>query len=206
MLLINFSFKAQDNKDEVLLRILAHYQPESCIIFCNSRDECNKVAGMLRKKKIDALTIHSDLEQKDRTLTLIKFANKTARFLVATDLASRGIDVKGIAMIINYDLPLDHELYVHRIGRTGRAGEKGVAISLYTSKEREVFKSIGDYLKDQCEVMDLDALAKLKAVELRAAMTTLYISGGKKNSVRPGDILGSIDQRCRIRRSRCWQD
>lgn len=187
-----FFFKAVEDKDMVLLRVLAHYKPESCIIFCNSREECNKVSGLLRKKKIDALYIHSDLEQKDRTLTLIKFANKSCRILVATDLASRGLDVKDVAMVINYDLPQDHEMYVHRIGRTGRAGEKGVAISLYTSKEREVFRAIGDYLKHRCEVMDVDALSNLKPVELRANMMTLYISGGKKNNVRPGDILGAL--------------
>jgi len=187
-----YFFKTEEDKDMVLLRVLAHYKPESCIIFCNSRQECNKVTALLRKNKIDALTIHSDLEQKDRTLTLIKFANKSCRILVATDLASRGIDIKGVAMVMNYSLHQNHELYVHRIGRTGRVGEKGVAISLYTSREREVIRAIGDYLKHQCEVRDVDALRKLKPVELRANMMTLYISGGKKNNIRPGDILGAL--------------
>src|SRR5271170_3696240 len=147
-----FFFKIEDDKNDALLRLLGAYRPESCIIFCNSREACNKVAGLLRTKKIDSLQIHSDLEQQDRTLILIKFDNKSCRILVATDLASRGLDVKDVSVVINYDLPSDHELYVHRIGRTGRAGQEGLALSLFTKSEGTILRNISDYLKTECSI------------------------------------------------------
>ena len=81
---------------------------------------------------------------------------------------------------------------MHRIGRTGRAGQKGLAVSLYTPREREVFMAIGEYLKRDCVICDIETLNKFKAVSLKSSMSTIYISGGKKNSIRPGDILGAL--------------
>jgi ATP-independent RNA helicase DbpA len=185
-------FEVEDEKIDALLRLLGHYRPKSCIIFCNSRETCNKVSGLIRTKKLASLQIHSDLEQQERTLILIKFDNRSCRILVATDLASRGLDVKDVSMVINYDLPSDHELYIHRIGRTGRAGQEGVALSLYTSKERSMLKTIGAYLQTECATMELSELDKFKPMALPASMTTIYISGGRKDSIRPGDILGAL--------------
>lgn len=185
-------FKVDGDKDEALIRLLGAYRPESCIIFCNSREICNKVAGLLRTKKIDSLQIHSDLEQQDRTLIFIKFDNKSCRVLVATDLASRGLDVKDVGAVINYDLPSDHELYIHRIGRTGRAGQQGLALSLYIPKEKHMLQTIADYLKTESPTMGLDDLSKSKALVMRPTMTTIYISGGRKDNIRPGDILGAL--------------
>ena len=185
-------FKVEKEKNDALLRVLGAYRPESCIIFCNSRESCNKVAGFLRTKKIDSLQLHSDLEQQDRTLILIKFDNKSCRILVATDLASRGLDVKDVGAVINYDLPSDHELYVHRIGRTGRAGQEGLALSLYTHPERGMLRVIADYLKTDCLINDINELGKLKPFILRSFMSTVYISGGRKDNIRTGDILGAL--------------
>ncbi|MBZ0167124.1 MAG: ATP-dependent RNA helicase DbpA [Candidatus Omnitrophica bacterium] len=185
-------YKSGEDKNVLLLRVLANYQPESCLIFCNSQDDCQKVSAWLRRHKMQALPMHSGLEQKDRTLTLIKFGNRSTRILVATDLASRGIDVKDVGMVINYDLPQDHEMYVHRIGRTGRAGQKGLAVSFYTPAERPVFMAIGEYLKEKCTVHDVETLRRFRPVSLQAPMATIYISGGKKNNIRPGDILGAL--------------
>lgn len=185
-------FKVEDDKNDALLRLLGHYRPLSCIIFCNSREACNKVAGLLRTKKMDSLQIHSDLEQQERTLILIKFDNKSCRILVATDLASRGLDVKGVSVVLNYDLPSDHELYVHRIGRTGRAGQEGLALSLYTHKERAILRAIGAYLKTDCLTKELNELERPKPVVMRPFMSTIYISGGRKDNIRPGDILGAL--------------
>jgi ATP-dependent RNA helicase DbpA len=112
--------------------------------------------------------------------------------LVATDLASRGLDVKDVGAVINYDLPSDHELYVHRIGRTGRAGKEGLALSLYTHKERAILRTIGTYLKTECLTMELNKLKAFKPVALLSSMSTLYISGGRKDNIRPGDILGAL--------------
>ncbi len=185
-------FKVTGEKNDALLRILGHYNPDSCIIFCNSRMTCNMVAKFLRSLRMDSLQIHSDLQQPDRTLTLTKFDNKSCRILVATDLASRGIDVKDVSAVINYDLPKNHELYIHRIGRTGRAGKKGLALSLYINKENAMLSTIGDYLKMKCLIIKLDELRTFKPTELHASMSTMYISGGRKNNIRPGDILGAL--------------
>lgn len=191
-------FKVEEDKNDALLRLLGAYRPESCIIFCNSRETCNKVAGFLRTKKIDSLQIHSDLEQPDRTMILIKFDNKSCRILVATDLASRGLDVKDVSVVVNYDLPSDHELYVHRIGRTGRAGQEGVALSLYTHAERALLRNIGAYLKTDCVIQGLNTLEKSRGVVLRSFMSTVYISGGRKDNIRPGDILGALTQQAQL--------
>jgi ATP-independent RNA helicase DbpA len=185
-------YKVEGDKDDALMNLLTHYQPESCLIFCNSREACNHVSGFLRTKKTESLQLHADLEQKDRTLILIKFDNKTCRVLVATDLASRGLDIKDVGAVINYDLPNDHELYVHRIGRTGRAGKVGLALSLYTHKERSMLKTIGEYLMAECIVEELSGLKKAKTLEMRPTMSTIYISGGRKDNMRPGDILGAL--------------
>ena len=186
-------FKVEEgDKGSALLRVLGAYQPESCLIFCNSREACKKVAGLLRTNKMDSLQIHSDLEQQDRTLFLIKFDNRSCRILVATDLASRGLDVKDVGAVINYDLPRDHELYIHRIGRTGRAGKEGLSLSLYTNKERETLKRIDEYLKTDCLTIKLDELKPFKLTPWRPFMSTMYISGGRKDGMRPGDILGAL--------------
>lgn len=185
-------FEVEGDKNEALLRVLGHYCPESCIIFCKSREMCNKVAGFLRTKKIDSLQIHSDLEQPDRTLILTKFDNRSCRVLVATDLASRGIDVKGVSVVINYDLPPNQELYVHRIGRTGRAGREGLALNLFAPEERAVLDNLETYLKTHCALMSLNQLEKIKPIVMRPFMSTIYISGGRKDNMRPGDILGAL--------------
>ena len=193
-------FKVEEDKNDALLRLLGHYNPDSCIIFCNSRETCNKVAGFLRTKKIDSLQLHSDMEQQDRTMILIKFENRSCRILVATDLASRGLDIKDVSIIINYDLPSDHELYIHRIGRTGRAGQEGLALSLYTHKERSMLRTISDYLKTESPTMELDELKKLKDVVMRPFMSTIYISGGRKDNIRPGDILGALTKEAGLKK------
>lgn len=186
-----FKVEGEDHKMDALLLLLGHYRPESAIIFCKSRIVCAKVAQLMRKQKIEALEIHSDLEQQDRTLVLTKFANKSCCVLVATDLAARGLDIKDVGAVINYDLPSEHELYIHRIGRTGRAGQQGLALSLFIGKERYYLADIADYLKVPCEIVEINDLKK-KAFTLRAPMATIYVSGGRKDNIRPGDILGAL--------------
>ena len=187
-----FSIENEEQKFEALLHLLGHYKPESSIIFCKSRAICEKLAKMLRKERISALEIHGDLEQKDRTLVLTKFANKSCCILVATDVASRGIDIKDVGAVINFDLPSEHELYVHRIGRTGRAGKEGLSLSLFSGKESQYLDGISAYLKLPCVKVDLKTLKVRKPFCYTPAMETIYISGGRKDNMRPGDILGAL--------------
>ncbi len=187
-----FNVQNDELKDEALLLILRHFKPESAIVFCNSRVACTKVSNILRKQKINNMEIHSDLEQKDRTLVLTKFANKSCCVLVATDLASRGLDIKDVAAVVNYDLPSDHELYVHRIGRTGRIGKKGRSLSLFTGKDQMFLENLTKYLKVPTVTVDLETLKGKKTYTLTPSMTTIYVSGGRKDNLRPGDILGAL--------------
>ncbi len=187
-----FAVEDDEKKFEALQLLFRNYKPSSAIIFCNSRVVCGKLANMLKQEKISALEIHADLDQQDRTLVLSKFANRSCCVLVATDVASRGIDIKDVAAVINFDLPSEHELYVHRIGRTGRAGKEGLSLSLYTPKQTKYLESIAAYLKMPCEVVDLATLTERKPFTLRPSMATIYISGGRKDNIRPGDILGAL--------------
>jgi ATP-dependent RNA helicase DeaD len=118
-----------------LLKVLEVEKPTSAIIFCNTRDDTTNVASYLRKHGYDAEAISSDLSQKDRERVLKRSRDKNLTFLVATDVAARGIDIEGLSHVINYTFPESPEVYVHRSGRTGRAGNDGKAISLVGPRE-----------------------------------------------------------------------
>ena len=109
--------------------------PKISWFFCNTKVETQDVADALSAAGIDALAIHGDLEQYQRTDVLVRFANKSCSVLVATDVAARGLDIKELEMVVNYDIPQDEETYTHRIGRTGRAGKEGLAITLFTDHQ-----------------------------------------------------------------------
>jgi ATP-independent RNA helicase DbpA len=126
------------------------------------------------------------------------FRNQSTRILVATDVAARGIDIQGLDIVINYDLPMKSEIYVHRIGRTGRAGLSGQAVSLATPRDKTRFlgfeKAAGVTIAEKKlpALSQLDSEAKKTASGRKAEMETLYISGGKKDKIRAGDILGAF--------------
>jgi ATP-independent RNA helicase DbpA len=173
-------------------RILGHYRPESTLVFCNTKKECQEVADALTARGFSALAIHGDLEQGERDQVLARFANKSVSILVATDVAARGIDIKELTAVINYELTRDPEVHIHRIGRTGRAGEPGLAFSLVTAAESRRAAAIEDYLGENVDRADLEALSMPKSAPLEAPMVTLCIDGGRKNKVRPGDLLGAL--------------
>jgi ATP-independent RNA helicase DbpA len=183
-----------ENRERIaaVARILGHYHPESTLIFCNTKKDCQEVADALTERGFSALAIHGDLEQRERDQVLARFANKSASILVATDVAARGIDIKELTAVINYELTRDPEVHVHRIGRTGRAGEQGLALSLMTPADNRRAAAIEDYLGDTVPRVDLDTLAMPSTVTLQAPMVTLCIDGGRKNKMRPGDILGAL--------------
>ena len=134
------------------------------------------------------IDIHGDLEQRDRNESLIAFSNGSKRILVATDVASRGLDIKDISLVINYDLPFDPEVYTHRVGRTGRADATGTAISLFTAYDREKCMYVLNKAKKK-ELKDLRVDAKFK---MTSEYDTLCLHGGKKTKLRAGDILGTL--------------
>ncbi len=182
--------KAYRNRS--LLALFEHYQPESALVFCHTKIQCDEVADFLRDQKIEALAIHGDLEQRERDQVLVRFANHSCAVLVATDVAARGLDIKSLQAVINYELPHDPEIFIHRIGRTGRAGEKGIALSLFTEQEMGRLNAIEDYQKQPCQIEETDSLDRKPEFSSQSPMVTLQIDAGRKNKLRPGDLLGAL--------------
>ena len=183
-----------DNSErtEAVVRILYHYRPESTLIFCNTKTDCQELADALAKRGFSALAIHGDLDQRDRDQVLARFANRSVSVLVATDVAARGLDIKELPAVINYELPRDPEVHIHRTGRTGRAGEQGLALSLVTARETRRVQAIEAALGSGIPRGDLDSLASTASRPLAPPMVTLCIDGGRKNKLRPGDVLGAL--------------
>ena len=185
-------YELQDTNDSypAVLSLLAHFKPGSSIAFCNTKIACDELLDYLRDQGVSALALHGDLEQRERDQVLVRFANKSCSVLIATDVAARGIDIKGLDAVINVDLARDSEVHVHRIGRTGRAGESGLALSLVVQKEVHKINRLEDYMKQS---ITLERLPQANTNSLpEPAMVTLNIDGGKKDKLRPGDIIGAL--------------
>jgi ATP-independent RNA helicase DbpA len=172
--------------------LLLQHTPESALVFCNTKQEAQDIAEDLRSHGFSALAIHGDLDQRDRDQTLVRFANKSTAVLVATDVAARGLDIDSLDAVINYHIARDPEMHVHRIGRTGRAGNVGAAYSLISDKESYKVALLQDYLGQVISTENLPATRLLDKQPNKPAMATLLIDGGKKQKVRPGDILGAL--------------
>ncbi len=172
--------------------LLAYHRPESSVVFCNTRRECQDITSALSDCGFSVQTFHGDLEQKHRDQVLVRFANKSCSILVATDVAARGLDIKELQAVINYDLPWDPEVYVHRVGRTGRAGNKGLALSLCTEQELDRVKSIEEYQNTSVKWDEVAPFQMHYESRFEPPMVTLWIDGGRKDKVRPGDILGAL--------------
>jgi ATP-independent RNA helicase DbpA len=175
-----------------VVRLLDHYRPESALVFCNTKVECQEVADALIKQGFSALAIHGDLEQRERDQVLVRFANKSVSVLVGTDVAARGLDIKELSAVINYELPRDPEIHIHRIGRTGRAGEQGLALSLATAQETRRVQAIEDAQGAVITRGDLESLMAGTGRPPLPPMVTLCIDGGRKNKLRPSDLLGAL--------------
>jgi len=187
-------YKVDDNKQRMtaLRLLLLHYNPESTLVFCNTKRETQEVADKLREGGFSALALHGDLEQRERDQTLVRFTNKSASILVATDVAARGLDIEALDAVINYQVAHDPEIHVHRIGRTGRAGSTGIACSLYGDKESHRVAKLDADLDPILDAEPLPPLSLLDRQAIKPTVVTLQIDGGRKQKVRAGDILGSL--------------
>ena len=143
------------NKFETLCRILDSRQMENTIIFCKTKRSVDEVVASMQQNHYDVEAMHGDLSQNQRTNTLKRFKSGHIQYLVATDVAARGIDVDNISHVINYEMPQDEELYIHRIGRTGRANKKGEAYSLVTNREKNFLMSIQKRTNSHIEKLDV---------------------------------------------------
>lgn len=201
-----------DEKFDLLSKIIYSEQMENAIIFCNTKDSVDRIVKNMIKKGFSCRGLHGGMEQKDRIETIKAFKMGDFDFLAATDVAARGIHIDNLSFVINYEIPREKESYVHRIGRTGRAGNQGKAITLIEHFEEKILISIESYIGHEIPRGELpseelirkgkEAKEHRKRNKQKSAMekenklnndiTKIYINGGKKKKIRAGDIVGAI--------------
>jgi ATP-independent RNA helicase DbpA len=172
--------------------LLNHFRPASTLAFCNTKAQCRDLVAVLQAQGFSALALYGELEQRERDQVLVQFANRSCSVLVATDVAARGLDIAQLAAVINVDTTPDPEVHIHRIGRTGRAGEEGLALSLASLDE---MGSVGKIELLQARESEWHTLAELTPTgsgPLKPPMATLQIVGGRKEKIRAGDVLGAL--------------
>lgn len=202
----------EEDKLEALNKIATVENPESCMIFCNRKGRVDEVYEALINLNYRCAKIHGGMEQRERFRVMEDFRRGRFRYLVATDVAARGIDIDHITHVINFDVPEDKENYVHRIGRTGRGGRKGKAFTLVTPSEVYYLKAIYDYIGHELPLKEIPSVeCVLKAREqfenkmetplekhitkgekLSTEIMKLHINAGKKTKMRPVDIVGTL--------------
>jgi ATP-dependent RNA helicase DbpA len=177
---------------DAVVALLAHFRPASTLAFCNTKIRSHDLVERLQAAGISAQALNGDLEQRERDEILIQFANQSCAVLVATDVAARGLDIQNLGAVINVDVTKDTEVHVHRIGRSGRGEQKGLALSLCSPEEMRWANLIEEYQGTPLKWGDLKSLRPKSDRPLRAPMVTLCIQGGKKDKLRPGDLVGAL--------------
>lgn len=180
------------DKFPLLKALLLHYKPASTLIFCNTKEQTTLLSGMLRKEGFSANALNGDMEQAERDVAMIRFANQSCSILVATDVAARGLDIKELPAVINFELAFEHDVHIHRIGRTGRAGSKGLALNLTLPADAERLCAIENDLTQPLKWGNMDALNQTDNAIQLPEMVTLCFTLGRKDKIRPGDILGAL--------------
>ena len=195
-------------KLEKVNEILLKEGPETAIMFCRTKDNVENYFNYFKDKGYSVDKIHGDMLQKDRTKKMNEFKEGKFRILIATDIAARGIDVHNITHVINIDIPVEKESYVHRIGRTGRAGTKGKSITLMTPYEDKYLDRIEEYIgfkiedykeenkefnkEERIKLLKSKPAIKKQTKKITKNITKLYLNGGKKKKIRVIDIVGTI--------------
>lgn len=203
------------SKEKLLLDLLIIENPDACIIFCNMKDTVNEVDAYLGKADLPVDKLHGGMDQEDRLEVLEDFRSGKIRYLVATDVAARGIDIENVTHVINYDVPFEKESFTHRIGRTGRAGKTGLALTMVSENDKARWQEVRDYVfDDQAEITEImipsertvsrakDAFEKKiktrttpripRNKELNKNITKIYFNGGKKKKLRAVDFVGTL--------------
>jgi superfamily II DNA/RNA helicase len=200
------------DKLELLRKITVHYRPESCIIFANTQDKVELITKYLIRLKYPCFCIHGAMRQKDRIHVMNGFKEGSFRYLIATDVAARGIDINSVSMVLNFDISRGNENYVHRIGRCGRLGAFGIAITFFTKREQEAMQAIMRYtdvtipVNDPTTLLitqaDIDKFAtqlqeplilkEKKSMTLNQSITKFHIYAGKKDKIRTNEIVATI--------------
>jgi ATP-dependent RNA helicase DbpA len=176
----------------VVSQLLLHFRPASTIAFCNTKAQCRDLVAVLQAQGFSALALFGELEQRERDQVLVRFANRSCSVLVATDVAARGLDIASLAAVINVDVTPDPEVHIHRIGRTGRAGESGLALNLASMDEMGYVGRIEQLQQRESDWHPVSELVPTSQEPLQPPMATLHIQGGRKEKIRPGDVLGAL--------------
>ena len=177
---------------EVVAQLLRHFRPVSCLAFCNTKQQSKDLLAYLQSQQFNVLALNGELEQRDRDQVLVQFANRSCSVLVATDVASRGLDIAQLEAVINVDVTLDPEVHIHRIGRTARAGFSGLALNLVAQHEMEALIKVEQYQNASAAWHLVSELKSTSREPLLPAMKTLQILAGRKEKIRPGDVLGAL--------------
>jgi ATP-independent RNA helicase DbpA len=176
-------------KADALASLLSARDPEAVLVFCNTRHDTRAVAEELERRGVSVLALHGELDQRERDEMLVRFSNRSARVLVATDVAARGLDIAGLPLVVNFDVASDPDIHLHRVGRTGRAGQRGVAITLCAPKEATRANAIE---ARQGRPLRWEKTPAGRGRPLAAAFATLAIDAGRQDKLRPGDVLGAL--------------
>lgn len=203
-----------DEKYDAFLSILIKENPQNCMIFCGTREMVNVLCRRLRKDGVKCGMIHGEIEQRDRIRTIEDFRVGRFRYLIATEVAARGIDFENLTHVFNYDFPTGKEAYVHRVGRTGRNGNSGKAISMVSDYDKKMRVMVEEYINMQIKNAEVPNRKELKesgeekafwdrqnekpvlkakkGAGFNKTITRISISGGKKSKMRAVDIVGTI--------------
>lgn len=179
-------------KYSLLKSLLSRFKPGATLVFCNTKQQTVTVADALIKDGYSAIALNGDMEQAARDLAVLRFANQSCSILVATDVAARGLDIAELPAVINFDLAFEHDVHIHRIGRTGRAGKKGLALSITTPSDAQRLCAIEANLQQTLVWGSLAEFDNVDAQPLIPEMLTLCLHSGKKDKIRAGDILGAL--------------
>lgn len=202
----------QLDKIKLLRDIMIVENPDTCMIFCNTKQKVDEVCNELAKLRYTCQKIHGGMEQRDRLRVMNDFKKGYFRYLVATDVAARGIDIDNITLVINFDIPQDVESYVHRIGRTGRQNNTGRAITFVTQNEHRFLNDIQQYIGKEIalrerpdketvnnfksqfveKISSRPEIKETKGAQLSKEIMKLHINAGKKTKMRPVDIVGTL--------------
>ena len=202
----------EEDKFDLLTDVMIIEKPDSCIIFCSTKDRVDMVCERLNDLGYPCNKMHGGMEQKDRLSAMNRFKRGKYRYLVATDVAARGIDIENISLVINYDIPLDEENYVHRTGRTGRAGRKGKAITFAVPTQNRYLHDIEELIGFKIQEITKPAkeevaiqkpsfdekmnttpkIKKMKSDQLNKDIMKLRFNGGKKKKLRATNFVGVI--------------
>jgi ATP-independent RNA helicase DbpA len=181
----------EESKTSLIPSLISSNKSKSVLIFCNTKIKCDELTGELMDLGLDVLTLHSDLDQRERDETIILFSNKSYPVLVATDVASRGLHIDDIDLVINYDVARDEMVHTHRIGRTARAGKNGLAVTLFTNEDDNRVDLIKDKFND-INFLNIETIIDDFDYKIDSLFRSIFVYGGKKQKIRAGDLLGAL--------------